>query len=160
MFGRGAHGELVHVGLAKHDAARSIDAFRDVGIEGADEPVQDAAPGGRGLTAGHHQILERDRDAEERREGGERLRSRAPSLGQTAVGQVGAGPGSRVVEEEPGVQATVRGMGQLQVRIDEFARAERTGTQPARHLVGAEAGQTAVRPHPQSAPSTTTGTTK
>ena len=42
VFGAGAHGKLVHVGLADHDGARALELFVDMAVVGRDEVAEHA----------------------------------------------------------------------------------------------------------------------
>ena len=98
MLGRRAHGELVHVRLAGDDRAGLVEALSDVGVVGADEALEDAAAGGRGPALGDHEVLERDRDPEQRRQVRHgRLPCPASHL-KAAVGGIGGIGGTLVVE--------------------------------------------------------------
>ena len=67
-LGRRAHRELVHVRLARQYRARRVQPLGDVRVIRADVALEDGAPGSRGVAPGQHQVLERDRDAEQRRQ--------------------------------------------------------------------------------------------
>ena len=62
----GAHRELVAVGLAQADRAGRGQAFDDRRVEGAHVVLEHPRAGGRTPSAGHEDVLVRDRDAEQR----------------------------------------------------------------------------------------------
>ena len=67
VLGGGAHRELVHVGLAQDRQARRAEARDDGGVVRRDPALEDPRAARRGQALGGHHVLDRDRDAVERR---------------------------------------------------------------------------------------------
>ena len=118
--------------LPGHDRPGGVEPLGDVRVVGADEALQDPAAGRRRLAARHHEVLERDRDAEQRRQRGQR----APPAGPGRPPQVGRRPRPRGAPR-PLRRATPRrgargpALDQLEVRVQQLERAEVAGAQAA-----------------------------
>ena len=67
VLGRRAHRELVHVGLAEDDRAGVAQALGDVGVVRRAIALEDPRAGRALAALDRHEVLERDRDAEQRR---------------------------------------------------------------------------------------------
>jgi len=103
----------------------------------ADEALQDPASRRRGLAARHHQVLERNRDPEQRRQRRNGVRACLPRLRQPLVRRSGGGACPLLVERHPRIEHPVLRPDQLQVRVEQLERAEVTRAQADRHLVSA-----------------------
>ncbi|OUE08748.1 hypothetical protein CMsap09_07355 [Clavibacter michiganensis] len=89
VLGGGAHGELVHVGLAQRHEARGAEAPHDGGVVGRGPALQHARAGGGRHVDGAEDVLDGDGDA---REGAER----------SAVGALGVDLGGAPERRLPG----------------------------------------------------------
>ena len=93
VLGRAAHRELVHVGLAQDHRAGGTQALGDVGVVRRPIALEDPRAGGALATLDRDQVLERDRQAVERRQGGQGSRPVAPSGDQRRRRQRRPAPG-------------------------------------------------------------------
>ena len=112
-------------------------------VVGADEALQDAAAG-RGRTApGDHQVLQRDRNAEQRRQGVQGGGAGGTRSHETRVGGGGRGVGTFLIQRHPGVKRAVLCVDQGHVRIQQLGGAEIAVPEGRGHLPRVQAGQRA-----------------
>ena len=122
VLGGRAHRELVHVGLAEDHRARLAQPLGDVGVVRGDVALEDPRAR-RALAAGdRHEVLERDRDPEQRMEPVERVGRVRASGGESGVGGVGLGERPLAVDGQPGVERPVVALGGGEVRLGQLAR--------------------------------------
>ena len=135
-LGRRAHRELVHVRLARQHRACLVQSLGDVRVIRADVALQDGAAGGRGVAAGQDQILERDRNAEQRRQRLFVRRTRDAVVGRARLleRQISVPP-------HPRVQRVVGQLDPIEVGVGQFDGGEITAAQAGGHLARAEARQ-------------------
>ena len=122
VLGRRAHRELVHVGLAQDHGAGVVQPLGDVGVERRAVALEDPRAGGRLAARDRDEVLERDRDPEQRVERVDRRRTVGPRGRQPGIGGVGLGQRPLVVEREPGVEAVVGRVRPREVRRGDLAR--------------------------------------
>jgi hypothetical protein len=120
---RRAHRELVHVGLAEEDGPDVAQPLRDVGVVRGDVALEDSRPGGALAALDRDEVLEGDRDAEQRMEPLDRIAALALRGGQPGVRGIRLLEGGRAIDRKPGVQGVVVPLGGLQVRLRELAGA-------------------------------------
>ena len=152
---RRAHRELVHVRLAEQDGADVAQPLGDVGVVRRDVALEDPRAGGALAALDRDQVLERDRDAEQRVEGPDRVVALAAGGGQPGVGGVGLGERTLAVDREPRVERPVLALGGVEVGLGQLARRQlalRAGARPSR---GRGAGSGPVRRSRRSASSPT-----
>ena len=116
VLGRGAHRELVHVGLAQDHDVRVEQALGDGRVVGRDPPLQDLrAAGGRRAGVGQH-VLERQRHPGQRADGltGRDLRIHRRRRGQRAS----------TVDVQEGVDVAVHLRDPVQMGLGHLDRAE------------------------------------
>ena len=145
VLGRRAHRELVHVRLAQDDRARVPQALGDVRVERRAIAHEDPRARRALAAAQRDQVLERDRDAEQRVERLERGRALGAGRGQPGVGGIGLGQRTLVVEREPRVQAGVR----ARARARWAAVTSRELTSPARSDAASSWAKRSVRASPR-----------
>ena len=114
VLGRGAHRELVHVGLADEDGAGLAQPPGDGRLVGRVPALEDLRPAGGGRPDGGEQVLHRDRDPGQ---GAERLARRPPAVHRAGLRQRVLGVH---VQERPHV--AVYGGDPVQVRLGDFGR--------------------------------------
>ena len=108
---------------------RSVIALEDARARGA-------------LTALHgHEVLEADRDTEQRMERPQRLAALTTSGGQPDVGGIRLGQGAVTIDRQPGMKAAILGLREVEVRPGELARGQLAGPESGGHVVGVEAGE-------------------
>ena len=97
---------------------------------------------GRALAAlDRDEVLEPDRDAEQRMERLERAGAGPAGGGQSSVGRIRLGQGAFTVDRQPCVEGTVSSLGRLERGERRLARAQLAGVQPPSQLMGQEAGR-------------------
>ncbi len=95
--------------------------------------------------ASGHEILERDRDAEQRPEQVQRpVRVRA-RRGEPGVGGVGLGQGPIAIDGQPDVERVVVALGRREVRLGQVARRDLAAAQERGHLVGVQSREVGHR---------------
>ena len=118
--------------LPRMTAPAVAQALRDVGVVRGAVALQDPRAG-RALAAGHgDEVLERDRDAEQRLEPVERVRGVVAGRRQADVGGVGLGQGPLAIDRQPRVEAVVVAFGGGEVRLGQLARRDLAGAQERR----------------------------
>ena len=122
VLGRRAHRELVHVGLAQDHGPGVAQPLRDVGVVRRAVALEDPRPGGRLAARDRDQVLERDRDPEQRVERADGRRAIGPRGRQPRIGGIGLGQRPLVVERQPRVEAMVGRVRPGQVRRGDLAR--------------------------------------
>ena len=141
MLGRRAHRELVHVGLAQDDRAGLAQPLGDVRVVWRAVALEDARARGA-LAAGHgHEVLERDRDAQQRPQCVERVGRVGPGGRQAGVGGVGLGQGAFAVDREPRVEPAVVALRRREMGLGQLVRRDVACPQERGHLVGEESGR-------------------
>ncbi len=114
MFGRGTHGELVHVGLAHHHDAYLIEAFHDCSIIWWLEVFQHTRAAGSGDVFGADHVFDRDRNACQREE--------TFSTGETAIRFLCLLQGQFVGYEGKGTYLWLNGADTFKMRFRQFDR--------------------------------------
>ena len=108
---------------------------------GGDVALEDPRAGGALAALDRDQVLERDRDAEQRVESVDGASPSPRAAGEPGVGGVGLLERGVAVDREPGVERVVVALGGVEVGLGELARAHLAGSEARGHLVGVEAGQ-------------------
>ncbi len=126
-----AHRELVHVRLAQDHRAGLAQALGDVRVVRGAVALEDAGAGGALAALDRDEVLETDRDPQQRMQRIDRGRPIGARGGKAGVGGVGIGQGTLVVEREPGVEAVVRAGGRAR-----GARRSSRGLTPRRSAGG------------------------
>ena len=145
VLGRGAHRELVHVGLAEDDRARLAEPLRDVGVVRRAISLQDPRSGRALATRQRDQVLERDRDAEQRPEQVERPVRIGTRRRQPGVRCVGLGQRPVAIDGQPDVERPVVTFRGREVGLGQFARRDLTRPQERGHLVGVQSREVGHR---------------
>ena len=152
VLGRRAHRELVHVGLAQDHRADVAQPLGDVGVVRGDVALEDARAGGALAALDRDQVLERDGDAQERMQRGQRGGALGPGGGQPCIGGVGLGQRPLVVDREPGVEGVVAALGRLERGFGRLVRAQLAAAQEGGQLVGQETSRVGHLGHPGVGP--------
>ena len=141
VLGRRAHRELVHVRLAEDHGSDRAQLFGDVRVVRRDVPLEDPRAGRRLAALDRDEVLERDRDAEERMQGIERGATVATGHSEAGVRRVRLVERA-VVEGEPGVQGMVlAALGDLPMGDDEVTRGDIASPQAGEPSHGMEAAR-------------------
>jgi hypothetical protein len=130
---RGAHRELVHVGLAEDRQSRGAQPADQRGVVGRHPALEDLAAAGRRQAARGHDVLDGDRHP------GQQVDALAG--GATLVDVLGGAQGALGVDVQVGVHGTIHLGGPVEVGAGQLDGADLLGGQQARHLGGAEPGQ-------------------
>ena len=138
---RRAHRELVHVRLAEDHGAGVSQPLGDVGVVRGDVALED--PRARGALAARHrdEVLQRDRQAEQRMEGVERRSSLGAGRGEAGVGRVRLGQRLLPLDHQPRVEGVVLALRDLEMRERQLARRDLAGPQARGQLVAEEASR-------------------
>ena len=125
MLGRGAHRELVHVRLAQDHGARGPQPLGDVGVIRREVALEDPRTGGHRPALDRDEVLERDRDAEERLAPAPEMAAHVCLAAQSRelpVRLLRRGERRLRVEMEPRVERAVLPLGAIQVCPRQVAR--------------------------------------
>ena len=145
VLGGGAHRELVHVRLAEDHRADRPQPLRDVGVVRRPVALEDARSGRALAPRDRDEVLERDRDAQQRVEclegraglPGARLDPRHPPRRRHRA--------PLPIDRQPGIEGTILALGHVEVCLGQFARTRVAAAQRAGHLVGRAGGSAPTR---------------
>ena len=115
--------------------ARGSELLDDVRVVWGSKTLEDAATRGGLLPLGHDQVLERDRDAEQRRQRRECLEPSPAGRREPHIGGHGACPGAGSVDREPGMDGSVDLLDGSEMRVEQFhgaVRHRRASQRPSR----------------------------
>ena len=99
---------------------------------GATVALEDPRAGGALAAVHRDEVLERDRDAEQRVEPVERVGRVRPRRGEPGVGGVGLGERPLAIDRQPGVEGVVVALGGGEVRLGQLARRDLAAAQQRR----------------------------
>ena len=136
VLGRRAHRELVHVGLAEDDRAGVAQPLGDVGVVRRAVALEDPRAGRALAALDRDEVLERDRDAEqrmERRRAPRRPRRAPPPAGRRRASASASARSRSMVSQA--LRPSVLALGQVEVGVGQLARrdvAARAAGRPSR----------------------------
>ncbi len=136
--------------LPRMTAPARAQALRDVGVVRRDVALEDPRPSRALAALDRNKVLERDRDPEQRVERVERGRSVRAGRREPGIGRVGLGEGGRMVDRQPGVEAGVLSVGEVEMGLRQLARRQLADAQAGRHVVRVKARQ--LQGHDRRAP--------
>ena len=116
VLGGGAHGELVHIGLAEDDHTGGAQSLDDCRVVGRAPSLEDARPTGRGYALHRQDVLQCERHSGER--------TAAHSRGDLGIDRVSSRECALGVDVEEGMDAVIHLGDAVQVSLGHLARGD------------------------------------